>query len=139
MAVAPPQFEPAPKVVSKKPKGKKQAVNETPSKVGKLVQKVMKASSASRSHSPGKKSTGKASAGKPKKSPAGKAIRGASPGKASSTKKTTDNMSMQDFKKYLAWHESKKNQSSAAQPQATGKRSSSAAPPGGNVSKRSKK
>ena len=44
-----------------------------------------------------KKSPGKASAGK------------MSQGKASTTKKTTDNVSMVDFKKYLAWHEAKKN------------------------------
>ena len=51
-AVANPQPLPEapPKIVSKKPKGKKQAIKtETPSKVGKLVQKVIKASSASRS------------------------------------------------------------------------------------------
>jgi len=54
---------------------------------------------------PGKKSITKIkkSPGKPQSS--GKASIG---GKASSTKKTTDNMSMADFKKYLAWHEAKK-------------------------------
>lgn len=60
VAIPQPPPEAPPKVVSKKPKAKKQAITaETPSKIGKLVQKLVKASSASRSLSPGKKSTGK--------------------------------------------------------------------------------
>ena len=66
---------------------------------------------------PGTAEKGKKSLPKLKKSPGKPSSSGKmSHGKASTTKKTTDNMSMVDFKKYLAWHEAKKV---AIKPQST--------------------
>lgn len=100
--VTPVKTEPIPKVVHQK-KGTVKAKGKSPPKkmneISKVVQKVMEKASVG----------GKKSISKVKKSP-GKpqSVGKASSGRASTTKKTTDNMSMVDFKKYLAWHEAKK-------------------------------
>jgi hypothetical protein len=100
--ITPVKTEPIPKVVHKK-KGGAKAKGKSPPKqlneISKVVRKFMEKASVGgkKSISKVKKSHGKLqSGGKP------------SSGKLSTTKKTTNNMSMVDFKKYLVWHEAKK-------------------------------
>lgn len=140
----------APKVKGGKAKGKAasksagkaaKAAKKAEGSVAKSVDKVLKYTPnkpSSRKETP-QKTVGKSSAAK-KSTTGGKKQTPAmpSPGGKQSTK-TTDQMTMAQFKKYLQWHEQKKGGKASSGGKVLGKRSTGKASAASKASKRSKK
>lgn len=117
---------------------------KTEGAAAKSVDKVLKYTpnkSSSRKETPQKAAVGKSSAAK-RSTTGGKKQTPAmpSPGGGKQSTKTTDQMTMAQFKKFLAWHEQKKGGKASSGGKVLGKRSTGkASAASGKASKRSKK